>query len=181
MDALPEVVLDRLPRSVEEFLTLRDAVAGTPQGGAAMMVVALLLYATDEALGAPCLAVAVDRGRLQEGDGGYRGWELRPRDRQLIRSQAGGRPHLLRSYVQGATPDSGYRLPDPPYRIACGANPYSGDVEEGRFKVFLSSSGAASARPVTVRRNRRGIWKAEEWSSLLLGVQAPAAEEEDDL
>ena len=60
-------------------------------------------------------------------------------------------------------------------------NPYSGDASEGRLKVFVASSGAASPRPVTLQRNNRGLWKAVEWSSLTLGVAAPSSEDEDAL
>ena len=74
--------IDRLPETIEEFVALRDQIGHTPQGGAAMMIVALLLYAEDNALGKQCLTVAVDRDRLMEGIEGYRGWQLRRRDMQ---------------------------------------------------------------------------------------------------
>jgi hypothetical protein len=97
----------------------------------------------------------------------------------LIRSQVGGQGYRLRSYVEGATPENGYRLPEPPYRVICSANPYSGDLESGEFKVFVASSGADSPRPVTVRRGEDGLWRASEWSSLLLGVREPVASPKD--
>ena len=177
MTSLPSVRIDQLPQSVEAFIALQEQVARTPQGGAAMMVVALLLYADDAELGGRCLAAAVDRDRLFEGAGGHDGWQLRGTDWQLIRNQIGGRPHTPRTYIKGATPENGYRLPPPPYELKFSANPYSGDVETGAYKVFVASSGAASARPVTVHRDQAGIWKAHEWSSLLVGVRAPAQQD----
>jgi hypothetical protein len=174
MRSLPSVTIDQLPQSVETFLALQDEVARTPQGGAAMMVLALLLYADDVALGHSCLAVAVDEDRLSEGAEGHAGWQLRGRQRQLIRTQIGGRPHTPRSYIKGASPENGYQMPPPPYELAFSDNPYSGEIASGTYKVFVASSGAASPRPVMVRRDPAGIWKACEWSSLLMGVRDPA-------
>lgn len=181
MTVLATVEIDHLPESIEEFVALRDRIAATPQGGAAVMVVALLLYAEDSVLGEQALTIAVDRERLQEGAGGYRGWQLRKRPQQLIQRQILDSPHIPRSYVLGTTPENGYRLPEPPYCVECQAGPYSGDVETGTYQVFVTSSGAPSARPVTLHRNQRGIWKAYEWSSLLLGVRPPAQDDPDDL
>jgi hypothetical protein len=89
--------------------------------------------------------------------------------------------YVPRSYVKGTTPENGYQLPAPPYVFEFSDTPYSGDVDAGTYKVFVACSGAASPRPVTVRRNNRGIWKAYEWSSLVVGVQAPAREVDDDV
>lgn len=173
------VRLEAMPRSVDEFVAARDRLARSPQGGAAMMVVALLLYAQDEQVGQACLAAAVDRGRLQEGRSGYAGWGLGVRDLQLIRLQIGGQRHIPRSYVKGATPDNGYELGEPPYDFGFQYNPHSGDPASGEYKVFVESSGASSARPVSMRRNEQGIWQAREWSSLVVGVREPAREAGD--
>ena len=181
MAYLPPVQFDRLPRDVEEFVMLRNQVATTPQGGAAMMVVALLAYVEDQELGQQCLTVAVDRGRLSEGSKGYKGWQLSNRDLQFLRGQLGGKEHLARSYIEGTGPDNGYCLPDPPYSVVCTDNQYSGDPASGSFKVFVNCSGAATPRPVTAKVNDKGIWKVSEWSSLLVGVEPPAKRVSDDL
>jgi hypothetical protein len=172
------VQFDGIPTSVEDFVALRDEVAGTPEGGAAMMVAALLVYTEDEEVGRQCLTVAVDRQRLQEGAKGYKGWQLRARDLQMIRLQLGGRSYMPRSYVEGAVPENGYTLPEPPYRFRFVPDPRG---DERGADAHIVSSGADSARPVTLHRNPRGIWKAYEWSSLLMGVRPPAGDEEDEL
>jgi hypothetical protein len=138
-----------------------------------MMIIALLLYARDEAVGLQCLAAAITQQRLQEGSGGYEGWELHVRSRQLIQSQMARQPYMPRSYFAGTAPEQGYELPAPPHDVQFSANPYSGDPESGHYKVFVVSSGADSPRPVTVSRNPSGIWQAYEWSSLLVGVKEP--------
>jgi hypothetical protein len=145
------------------------------------MVVALMLFAENEGLGKQCLTIAVDRELLQEGPNGYQGMQLGIVKMRLIMGQLRAMPHIPRSYVNGATPENGYRLPDPPYTFDISTNPYSGDPESGTLKLYVASSGAASPRPITVQRNNRGIWKAAEWSSILVGVQPPAIEEDDPL
>lgn len=180
--AEPQIIsVERLPDSVEEFVALRDQLAATPEGGAVMMVLALHAYVRDPALGWPCLAVAVDRSRLQEGPAGHRGWELIPAERQRIAVRLKQQEHLPRCYVLGTTPEEGYRLPPPPHCFELSVNPYSGSVDSGSYKVFVRCSGAASPRPVTLKRNQRNLWKAYEWSSLLLGVVKPRCLPEDDL
>jgi hypothetical protein len=173
MTMLPPVSIDQMPQTVEAFLALQRELAGTPQGGAAMIVVALLLYADDVTLGQACLAVAVDRDRLSEADQGHEGWQLRTRARQLIHTRIGEQPHIPRSYVQGTSPENGYQLPPPPFQLAFSYKPYSGVIESGTYKVFVESSGAASPRPVMLHRDAAGIWKACEWSGLLEGVYQP--------
>lgn len=181
MSQLDPVSIESLPMSIEGFRALRDRLATTPQGGAAVMVLALLLHASDSALGRQCLTVAVDRDRLQEGDGGYQNLQLARRALSRIDQQLASQPYLPRAYIQGATPDNGYQLPGPPYVIEFAYNRRSGDPASGQVKVFVVCSGAASPRPVTVRRNPRGIWKASEWSSLVTGIMPPAQAGGDDL
>lgn len=181
MSHLELISIDALPASVDAFGALRDEIARTPEGGAAMMVLALLVHAEDEALGRPCLTMAVDRDRLQEGEGGYQNLRLAPTAQSRIDQQLAAQPYLPRAYVRGASPENGYRLPNPPYVLEFAPNPYSGDPASGQVKVFVVCSGAASPRPVTVRRNDQGVWKAAEWSSLVMGIVPAAVARDDDL
>jgi hypothetical protein len=170
-----------LPTTIEEYIELRDAVAQTPQGGAAMMVLALYAFTLQETLGRQCLTIAVDRDRLVPGTGGYKDLELRNRDIRRIEQQIKNKPYVPRSYLQDTSPETGYELPDPPYTIVCSDNPHSGDPHTGQTKLFITCSGASSPRPVSVKRNNRGIWKASEWSSLLVGITPPKKNTDDDL
>jgi hypothetical protein len=167
---LQSVRFDKLPQTVEEFFTQRDQIARTPHGGAAMMIVALLLYAQDEALGRQCLTVAVDRERLVEGTNGYRGWQLQRGDVQLIERQVAKQGYLPRTYVKGSRPENGYEIGEGPYEVEFAPNPHGGDLGDGRHKLFVRCSGASSPRPVTLQENEHGVWKASEWSSLVVGV-----------
>ncbi len=181
MAVLPIVEISQFPQTIDEFVALRDRIAQTPEGGAATLVVALIAYAGDETLGRACLTVAVDRGSLQEGPKGYKGWQLPDNVLKRVGLQIKGKEYLPRSYIRGAAPANGYALPAPPYVIECSDNPYSGDREAGPYKVFVACSGADSPRPVTLKRNDKGFWKASEWSSLIVGIRPPAATPSDDL
>jgi hypothetical protein len=180
MSQIDAISLDALPRSSDAFRALRDEIAHWPQGGAAMMVLALLVHVDDETIGRQCLTMAVDRGRLQDGEGGHRNLRLARTAQSRIDQQLATQPYLPRAYVRGARPENDYQLPDPAYVIEFTHNPHSGDEASGRIKVFVVCSGAASPRPVTVRRNSRGVWKADEWSSLVMGI-IPLAGVEDEL
>ena len=181
MSQVRRVEIQQLPDSIEVFVALRNDLAHTPCGGAAMMVVALEAYTRDEELGRQCLTVAVDRSRLVEGTKGWKSVQLGKREFDLLRRQLETHPHLPRTYFVGTDVTEGYRLLDFPLVVECSDNVYSGDVDAGSYKVFVACSGADSPRPVTLQINQKGIWKASEWSSLLSGVRAPGKPVIDDL
>lgn len=168
MATLQPVKVNNLPGTLDEFVALHNEIAQAPQGGAAAMIVALLVYAGDESLGQQCLAAAADDSRTEEGE------RLRVTDRNLIKRQVAKQTYLPRSYVKGATPANGYQLPDPPYVFEFSDNPHSGDSAAGPYKVFVACSGAASPRPISVKKGTDGLWKATEWSTLVVGIQAPS-------
>jgi hypothetical protein len=167
------ISLPALPTSLDEFLALHADLATTPEGGAAALAMALLVYAQDAELGQACLAGTVDAARLAPGAVSFTGRQLAPRDLALVRRQMAQNPHLAASYVQGATPENVYALPEPPWQIICTANPYSGDRAKGPYKLFVACSGAASPRPVSLRPDDAGLWRPFEWSSLLVGIRVP--------
>ena len=53
------------PGNVEDFVTLRNAVATTPEGGAAMFLLALKIYVYNPKLGEKCLVISVDKSCKQ--------------------------------------------------------------------------------------------------------------------
>jgi hypothetical protein len=178
-----ELVVPKIPETLEAFIDLRDQLAHSPEGGAVMMVLAFLLAAEDPQgrLGRDALTLAVDRSRLVPSSEGYKGWDLSIRDARRIEEQFTSQPWAPLSYFLRTAPERGYVLPDPPYRLSICRNPYSGTASEGRVKVFVMCSGAASPRPVTLARNDRGLWKAVEWSSLTMGVVPPVESLADEL
>ncbi len=166
-----------LPSTVEELVALRDRIATTPEGGGVIMVLSLLAYAQDPALGTKFLTVAIEAKQLADGSDGYKGKQPSRMALQCFRDRIGRAPHIARSYVQGTSPADGYALPPAPWTIAGREQP--GDVQPDRVKTFVRSSGADSPRPVLLLKNDKGLWKANSWSSLEVGVRAPAGPSDD--
>ena len=171
------VTVGAIPATLEEFTAFRDEVATSPAGGAAAFVVAQYLYTQDEALGLACLTVALDRSLLVEGAQGTAGLQPSNPEIQRFRERVGRQPHIASSYFQGASPQSGYALPAPPLTIKL----KRGQRTSGGRKVFVYSTGADSPRPIVLKENDRGLWKAYEWSSLTVGVRKPVVATDDDL
>lgn len=177
------ITLDKLPTTLEEFLEMRDKISKTPEGGATTMIVALWIYTQNQKLGLSCLTIAVDKKRLSEtkGTDGYKGYIVSKGDLSLIESQLGKALYLPASYIKGTTVDNGYKIPTGKLVFDFSTNAYSGDEKSGEIKLFIPSSGADSARPLRVQKNDAGIWKASEWSSLIVGIRKPKVADDDDL
>ncbi len=176
---LKAVKVDKIPTSVDEFLKLRNDIATSPQGGAAMFIIALKMYVENPEVGAQCLVIATDRSRLTSGDV-YKGFAVSPMDMNRIKSQLQQYAYLPNSYFKGTSPADGYKV-KLPAKISCSSTRYSGNMLSGKFKVFVKCSGADSQRPISLVKNKKGYWKAKEWSTIIMGIRAPEVEVEDDL
>lgn len=175
LSALPamadEYELGALPTTVDEFLALRDRIATTPEGGAVTMLAALMTLSRDKELGMAFLTIALDQSNLSTG-AAYKGYK--PGAGAMFHIERLLEPSRARapfSYVLGTVPGDGYAA-SPPYRFGISRNQYS-VIDEKTVKVFIACSGAASPRPMTLRRNDKGLWKVLEFSSFSLDVAAP--------
>ncbi len=120
--------------SQSELLALQHKLANTPEGGAVVLIAALLAWAHDDPRAEMYLSSALACGQLECG-------QIRLIDRQRLARQYQGRRSIIHSYIEGATSEN--------------------------------CSGAATPRPVTLKRESDGLWRGYEWSSLLTGVAAP--------
>lgn len=171
------VKIDNFPTSVDEFIALRDNIAMTPEGGATTFLVALKIYNLNKEIGKQCLVIAADRGSIREGNT-YKGFALLYTDLQLIESQIGKEGHIPNSYIKGASPAQAYNV-KLPYIYEFSKDGSSGDPKSGKVKLFVKCYGADGPRTLTMIRNDKGIWKASQWSSIIVGVQKPPVS--DDL
>jgi hypothetical protein len=176
-----KIEISRFPKNIEEFLELRNQIATTPQGGASMFIIALMMYVQSSDNDFAPLTVAITKSHLQENSKGYKGYMPNPSDLRLIKDQLNYHPYLPNSYVINTSPQNGYELPSERLAFTFSTNKYSGSEEEGSLKLFVPSSGADSPRPIKVVRNDKGIWKADEWSSLLVGIRTPPKADNDNL
>lgn len=173
------IKIDKMPASVDEFLELRDAIADTPEGGAAIFVIALKMYKDKPEVGKQCLVIAVDRSKLSSGSA-YKGFDVMKSYLSRIDRQLSSYPYVVNSYFKGATPENGYVF-EFPTQMDFSSNAYSGDKQAGEFKVFVKCYGADSPRPIRLKRNDKGVWKAVEWSSIVMGIRPPVKNISDDL
>ncbi len=172
---LPSVSVEKIPSSLEEFIALRDTLARTPQGGAVVFVLALLIYTKNHTLGEQCLVIALDMSVLVEGET-YKGYALHHKDRKFIEKYIGkdsGTEYLPNSYVAGTEREKGYALPAGRLTFRFFSQEQKPDADPSAAKVFVASTGADSPRPVSLVRNVKGIWKATNWRSLLVSIKPP--------
>ena len=173
------VKVEKMPTTVEEFVELRNKIATTPEGGATMFILALKLQKENPEVGIQCLVIATDRSRLQEGSV-YKGFQLYKPDMNSIKRQLTSYPYIVNSYFKGATPENGYTTKTP-YVLNFSSNPYSGNIADGKFKIFVKCYGADNPRPIRMIKNNKGYWKASEWSSMVMGIKKPVVKVDDDL
>jgi hypothetical protein len=155
------LIIKDIPKTVDEFETLRGHLQATPEGAAALVILALIVYIDDKNDGKTCLTAADP--------------SLAPARFRFIDSCLAGKEYLPWSYFCGTDPQSGYEPPKGEIRLSWSVNPHSGDPATGRVKIFIDCSGADSPRPVTLVRGTDGTWTAAEWSSLLTGIRPPVA------
>lgn len=171
--------IQRIPATIEEFTSLRDSLAGTPEGGAAVFVVALYLYTANQALGLQALTVALDAGQLSSDARGYQGFSPSS-SYNFYFQQLQNAQHIARSYFAGTSPANAYALPSGPQTIEIVRNPYS-VISDAEIRVYVYSTGADTPRPLTLKKNNRGVWKASSTNSLFVGVRPPIVVVDDAL
>lgn len=156
---MPDVTLHDVPTDTGQFNERLRTLGETPEGAAAAVIIGLALMAMDRELGRKCIAAA---------DPSLPASRLR-----FVEERLEGKEYLPNSYILGTSPENRYLPQQPPLVIRFTTNPHSGDPAQGRLKLFVECSGADSPRPITVERNKDGMWTAVEWSSILSGIRPP--------
>jgi hypothetical protein len=171
-----DITFASYPTTIEDFLALRDQHATTPEGGAACYALALLMYSDsslDQLVGLSAVIASTDLGHLSKSTDtkkSYKGYAIGNGDMYLV-SKIRDNPSTARSYFVGTSPEAQYALPATlTVHADATSNPHNGNTAE-QAKVFVTSSGADSARPIHLHKNDKGLWKANNWSSLLVGVK----------
>ena len=177
--AAKDVEIGTVPESIDDFLALRNRIADTPEGGAACFVAALLAFSRSKDVGMQCLTVAIDQRNVGRGNV-YKGYAPIGSVMYHVNRISGYNmwPYLGYAYIKGARADQNYRV-SPPLAIETYRQKNSGSESSGKVKVFVNTDGFR-ARPITMRRNDKGIWKAYEFSSLMLNVNPPASKTPTD-
>lgn len=183
---ITDITIESLPVTPEDFIGLREKIAQTPEGGVAVFVTALLKYAEDQKVGEQFLTIGIDRKWLVDKPAGFKGKSPSLSAMQNLRMRIADKSYVARSYIKGTSPENGYQY-QPPLIIKILEQ--DGDQqmnarqkdENGLVKLFVYSSGADRPRPIQVKQNDKGVWKAYSWSSLETGVRPPIEKIEDDI
>lgn len=173
------VTVNKLPNSIDGFVNLRNEIATSPEGGATILLLALKIYNANPELGHQCMVVALDKSFLTQGNV-YKGYSMTAQKKNFVKTYLGRYKNIANSYIKGSSPENGYNV-KLPYVFEYSTSSYSGDLGNGTYKLFVKCSGADSPRPITLKKNNRGIWKALNWNSLLVGIKKPASDEDDDI
>ncbi|PJZ77956.1 DUF6935 domain-containing protein [Leptospira neocaledonica] len=170
------VTANSWPADFSSFESFRDANAINPQGAVIVLLAALSIYSKNAEEGKKALIISLDANSLisDTSPNGYKGFNINRNTIDLVKRQLEQHPYLIGSYLPGSSFQNGYKPSNPPYNFTLTSNRFSGTEESGQKKLFLPSSGADTPRPVTVKRNAKGVWKASEFSSLLVGIKKPA-------
>ena len=175
---MKQVNLKSIPQNIEAFTQTRNEIANSPEGGAATFVLAMILFEKDRKMGTDALTMVLDRSNLVESMNGYKGFS----PGQSIKYHIGrfdSKSYWGRSYILGTSPENAYALPEQ-LNVETLRNATS-EQSNGDVKIFIKCTGADSHRPITLRANDKGIWKAVECSSMFLDMRAPQQIISDDL
>lgn len=165
------------PSAMEELVALRDRIATKPEGGAVVFILAMRMYGENPELGLQAFTLALDMDELASGDV-YKGFQpKRIWDEKW--EQIRKFPFLGNIYVKGTKAEDSYAPPPGPlaFTVTELRSQYDGTV-----KAFVATTSGNMPRPVTLRKNDKGLWKVIEASSLFVGPSAlPPVQRKDDL
>lgn len=151
------VKFESLPNNVEEFKRLSAYDLSKEYNTAALFIVALSQYNKNQTTAIEMINLLKGPKPLDDYDMGF-----------LKRRMEGKKEYLANSYFLGSSPSNNY-TPKKPYSVRVSYNKYS-YAEANYVKVFITSSGADSPRPITLRK-KGNKWYLWEYSSILLGIR----------
>ncbi|MBR5922509.1 MAG: hypothetical protein IKZ59_01815 [Clostridia bacterium] len=155
------VTLSALPQNAAEMRAMPEFTLSDPFTVLAFGVAALNRYATD-------------REASKEMLNALKGPEpLTVRELQFINDRfMDGKDYITRSYFGGTSPENDY-TPSVPYTVKITEQSNSRE-NEGYIKLYLTSSGADSIRPVTLRNKpSTGEWFLWEFDGMLSSIRIP--------
>ena len=120
----------------------------------------------------------MDKYNLSASNNGYKGFSPSNSIRFHL-DRFLNKPYWGNTYILGTNFEEAYRLPEK-LDLEISRN-NSSQQSNGDIKVFIKCTGADMLRPITMRVNDKGIWKAYECSSLFVDMRAPKVNISDDL
>ena len=156
-------VFNNLPRTESELMALPQADMTDPYAVAALTLVALTNY---ESNNGECIKML----NYLKGPESVSGYEV-----QFLRDRLQGKQYKIWSYFLGATPGNNY-TPSKPYKITVSSNPYSFQ-NENWATMWVTSGGADSPRSIKLRKKpSTGQWFLND-IQCLSDIRLPASED----
>jgi hypothetical protein len=173
------VALKTMPADTQQFVYQRNAMAGSPEGGAAVFVTALILYMGNKNIGMECLTIALDQTRLAEG-ATYKGFTPDKAAAEAFASLSQkSRSYIPFSYIVGTSPDRDYKAVLPwSYEFVDSSRSFRTSDEA---TLLIKSTGDQIPRAIKMKKNDRNIWKVVEFGELMKDVKQPVRQKTDDL
>ncbi len=174
------VEIAKMPATVEEFTAMRDELAKGPKGGYAMFVVAMLTYVKNKDLGLQFFTLIMEQSNLTKSCRNVptvKGYC--PNSSAIYKiKMLDTRLYLPGVYLVGTKVENGYKYTIPAtvdFRQATIGGPEA-------ITLYGHTTSGNMARPISLRKNNKGIWKAYEFSSMFVGVsKIPRVQRNDDL
>ncbi|PHS26057.1 MAG: hypothetical protein COA84_06620 [Robiginitomaculum sp.] len=141
------------------------ASAQSPEAAATVFIAALITYQFDQNIARDCMTQIVDSNYLSNG-------KLSHDLEYLIDVGIDRHAEIARSYINGATPENGYNLPQKPWSLRFTRDKRY-DLGNNQYRVKVYTSGQPSSRPITMRRDENGHYRINEASTLFVGIAAP--------
>lgn len=172
---------ETLPTSIDEFLELRDRIGDDPYGGAQLLIYALMVRLDDPDLADQMIVLSLAADQLNKGGKDtYKGYTWKSNWSYHIKNTK-KYPHCVRGFATTSSPENDYVLDKKAVAIRFREQTkYVGSVDSGKYKVFACTSGADTCKPISLTRNKKGIWKVKEFSSVVGGCRKPASELEPE-
>ncbi len=160
-----KVTLDALPRTLADLQGMPQADLTDPNAVAALTIAALCAFSADHDASFAMLNFL--RGPRP----------MSPMDEAFICDRfMDGKDYIPRSHFDGATPDNDY-TPATPYTVTVKEQSNSRE-QEGYITLYLTSGGADSTRPLTLRyKPSTNQWFLWEYSSILTTIRIPKSQD----
>ena len=157
-----QAVIQKIPENLQEFEALA-AASRAPEMICALYLCALSLFDKDKDAGTAAM-------NLLRGPRPMTSYDV-----QFLRERLSGKSYLPLAYFEGATPENGY-TPAVPYVLNVRED--AKDSEPGYLRLFLTTTGADSPRPVKLRqKGSTGEWFLWDYTSILVGIRVPVSED----
>jgi hypothetical protein len=161
--------------SFKKFKSAWEKDAKKPEQSIMYYLIAALNAEKDPELADAMMTVVVSKKDCLEDGRSPSGLKLNPHGAGYYLKLLKMNKNIVRSYV-GGTNENDYKITKSKLKMTVVRKE---EKSEKSVKIFIQSGGKDLPTPVGLKRNRDGLWKLTNYSSICTGVM-PSKSEEDD-